>query len=253
MASTDAKPIPKKNAAYRVTFPILDANGDLVAGATGLDSEVSLDGGGMADCTNEAVQIATSSGMYYLDLTAGEMNADTVAVIVKSTEGKTVPIIMYPVEADDIPVAVTHWVATAVATPTVAGVPEVDLTHLGGVEQSAADLKDFADAGYDPVAHMITGISGTKNTLDDLNDVSASGVNAEVADVINTDAQAEPAAVPAANAALSDKVDWLFALARNKVLQTAGLQTLRNDADGADIATATVSDDGTTTTRAEWV
>lgn len=102
MASTDATAIPVKNQAYRVTFPILDADGDLVVGATGLDSEVSKDAGTFADCTNEATQIATSSGMYYLDLTATEMNADTVAVIVKSTEGKTVPIVLYPNEGADL-------------------------------------------------------------------------------------------------------------------------------------------------------
>ena len=95
MASTDATAIPVKNQAYRVTFPILDADGDLVTGATGLDSEVSLDGAAFADVTAEATEIATASGMYYLDLTAAEMNADTVAVIVKtsSSGAKTVPII----------------------------------------------------------------------------------------------------------------------------------------------------------------
>ena len=41
MASTDARAFPTKNTAYRVTFPILDAYGDLVTGATGLDSEIS--------------------------------------------------------------------------------------------------------------------------------------------------------------------------------------------------------------------
>ena len=40
MASTDARPIPIKNTAFRAVFPILDADGDLVTGATGLDSEV---------------------------------------------------------------------------------------------------------------------------------------------------------------------------------------------------------------------
>lgn len=97
MASTDAKHIPVKNAAYRVTFPIFDADGDLVTGATGLDSEVSIDGGTFADCTNEATEIATSSGMYYLDLTAAEMNGDTIAVIVKtsSSGAKTTPIVLY--------------------------------------------------------------------------------------------------------------------------------------------------------------
>lgn len=97
MASTDAKHIPVKNSAYRLTFPIFDADGDLVAGATGLDSEVSIDGGTFADCTNEATEIATSSGMYYLDLTAAEMNGDTIALIIKtsSSGAKTTPIVLY--------------------------------------------------------------------------------------------------------------------------------------------------------------
>src|SRR3972149_45770 len=110
MASTDATAIPVKNQAYRVTFPILDADGDLVSGATVLDSEVSLDGGTFADCINEATEIATSSGMYFLDLTSAEMNADTVAVVVKTTTSgaKTTPIVLYPATAtgEEIPVDV---------------------------------------------------------------------------------------------------------------------------------------------------
>lgn len=103
MASTDARPLPLKNTAFRITFPIYDADGDLVTGAAGLDSEGSKDGGTFADCTNEATEIATASGMYYLDLTATEMNADTVAVIVKtSTSGaKTSVFVLYPYEAGD--------------------------------------------------------------------------------------------------------------------------------------------------------
>lgn len=134
MASGDAKAFPIKGAAYRITFPILDADGDLVPGATGLDSMVSKDGGTFAACTSEATQIATSSGMYYLDLTSTEMNADTVAIIVKaSTSGaKTTPIVLYPVENTDIP---------------------VNVKAIGDTVQSATDLKDFADTGYDPSGH----------------------------------------------------------------------------------------------------
>jgi len=108
MAAGDATWNPLKGVAYRVTFPILDADGDLVTGATGLDSEVSKDGGTFADCTNEATEIATSSGVYYLDLTATEMNADTVAIIVKtsSSGAKTTVLVMYPLEAADMPVNV---------------------------------------------------------------------------------------------------------------------------------------------------
>lgn len=142
MASTDARPQPLKNTAYRVTFTILDADGDPVSGAAGLDSEVSKDGGTFADCTNEATEIATSSGVYYLDLTSTEMNADTVAVIVKtSTSGaKTTVIVLYPAESTDIPVNVTGWNGTAVATPDTAGYPKVTLksgTGTGEVNLSS--------------------------------------------------------------------------------------------------------------------
>lgn len=69
---------------------------------------------------------------------------------------------------------------------------------------------------------------------------------------LDVDTFAEPAAVPAATSTLAAKIGWLFTLARNKLTQTATTQTLRNDADGADIATAGVSDNGTTFTRNEW-
>lgn len=140
MASTDARPIPQKNVAYRVTFPIFDADGDLVTGATGLDSEVSKDGGTFADCTNEATEIATNSGMYYLDLTSTEMNADTVAVIVKtsSSGAKTTPIVMYPEETGDLRVNVTAYGGTA--GTFASGRPEVNTTHIAGTSQTAGDI-----------------------------------------------------------------------------------------------------------------
>ena len=148
MASTDARPVPIKNTAFRAVFPILDADGDLVTGAAGLDSETSLDQGAFADCTNEATEIATASGMYYLDLTAGEMNGDCVAVIVKTSTGgaKTTVLVFYPEETGDINVDVTAWLGTAAATPTVAGVPEVDLTHVAGATTNVAALATNVDA-----------------------------------------------------------------------------------------------------------
>lgn len=94
----NALPYPIYGCPYTVAFPILDADGDLVTGAAGLDSEVSKNGDGFADCTNEATEIATSSGIYYLTLTGTEMTADVVSIIVKtSTSGaKTTTIVLYP-------------------------------------------------------------------------------------------------------------------------------------------------------------
>ncbi len=97
-AAGDAHEYPVYGAHFRLTFPIIDNDGDLVVGATGLDSERSIDGGTFADCTNEATQLATSSGMYYLDLTGAELTSKCTAVIVKttSTDGKTTALVLYP-------------------------------------------------------------------------------------------------------------------------------------------------------------
>lgn len=110
MASTDASPQPKKNTAFRVYFPIYDNTGALVSGAAGLDSEVSKDGGNYADCTNEATEIQ-STGTYWLDLTSGEMNADAVVLIVKTStsDAKTSVLVFYPQEAGDVKVDVETW------------------------------------------------------------------------------------------------------------------------------------------------
>lgn len=156
MSSSDAKVFPVKGIPYRVTFCIFDNDGDLVTGATGLDSEISKDGGTFVDCTNEATEIATSSGFYFLDLTTTEMTADTVAVMVKttSTNAKTTPIVMYPLEVGDIDVDVTAWNGNAVAVPTVAGVPKVDTTTWNGTAVATPDT-----AGY--VKATIKGGTGT--------------------------------------------------------------------------------------------
>jgi hypothetical protein len=122
MAATDARTIPLKGLAFRVTFPIRDNDGDLVTGATGLDSERSLDAGTFSDCTNEATEIATSSGMYYLDLTAAEMAADTVTVIVKttSTDAKTTVLVLYPETPEFVEGTATDSPTTTSVNVTVA-------------------------------------------------------------------------------------------------------------------------------------
>ena len=219
MASTDARAIPYKSAAWRVTFPILDADGDPVTGATGLDSEISKDGGSFADCTNEATEIG-SSGIYYLDLTSTEMGADTVAIRVQtsSSGAKTSVIVAYPQEADDMRVSVTHWNNTAVASPATAGYPAVTLKSGTG--------------------------TGELSLSSGLVSVSATGLDAVV--------MVEPTAPPAVTGTLRAALAWLLALSRNKITQTGTTSVLRNDADGANIASSTVSDDGTTFTRGEW-
>ena len=165
MASGDARPVPQKAVAYRVTFPVFDADGDLVSGITP-DTELSKDGAAFSDSTNEATEIASSSGIYYLDLTSSETDCDTLAIIVKSaTVGmKTTPIVLYPEEAGDI---------------------RVDVTQLGGATQSATDLKDFADAGYDPSTNKVQGVvlCDTTTTNTDMRGTDSAATAAALATV----------------------------------------------------------------------
>ena len=86
----------KKNAVVRIVFPIYDNDGDLVTAAAALDSEYSLDGAGFSDCSNEATEIG-ATGMYYLDLDAGETNGDVVTIQVKTstTDAKTTVLVFY--------------------------------------------------------------------------------------------------------------------------------------------------------------
>ena len=181
MASTDARPIPIKNTAFRAVFPILDADGDLVTGATGLDSEVSKDQGTFADCTNEATEIATSSGMYYLDLTSTEMNADCVAVIVKtsSSGAKTTVLVFYPVEAGDIDVDVTAWNGTAVSSPATAGIPEVNVKNINNVSASSVTTVNANQGTTQPVNFTGTGASALAKS--DMVDVAGAAVSTSTA------------------------------------------------------------------------
>ena len=88
--------------------------------------------------------------------------------------------------------------------------------------------------------------------ISNLNNISAAQVNAEMVDVLATDTYAETT-VPAATASLAAKIQWLATIARNKITQTATTQLVRNDADSATLGTSTVSDDGTTFTRGEFL
>lgn len=235
MASTDATPFPIKNQAYRVTFPILDADGDLVTAAGSLDSEVSKDGGTFADCTNEATEIATSSGMYYLDLTSTEMNADTVAIIVKSTGGKTTPIVLYPVQlaVPMLGVNVEQWNNTAVPAEDTVGYPKVT-------------IKDGTGAGEIDTA------SGAIVQVNQLGTQAKADVNAEVLDVLNVDTFAEIGQeTPAATQTLRKMIAYLYKAWRNKKTQTSSQYSLLNDDAATVDQKATVSDDGTTTTIGE--
>jgi hypothetical protein len=153
----------------------MDNDGDLVTGAAGLDSEVSKDGAAFADCTSEATEIGTS-GMYYLDLTASEMNADTVAIIVKTstTDAKTTPIVMYPEEVGDFRIDDT-LLATAAAVTTIDDFLDTEIAAI----KAKTDLIPADPADASDIAASFTTLTGKVDTIDDFLDTEVAAIKAK--------------------------------------------------------------------------
>ena len=126
--------------------------------------------------------------------------------------------------------------------------------HVSGALYYKQDFMVVSSAAWDALTGTAAGV-GFKTSLakgtdiTGFNDLSSATVKTQVTDALATDTYAESSAAPAATTTLKDMLVWLKTLARNKITQTATTQTLRNDADAANIATFTVSDDGTTFTR----
>jgi len=114
----------KRAAAFTVTFPIYDNDGDLVTAAAALDSEVDIDAAGFNDATNEATEVGTS-GVYKLLLTAAEMTGDIISTITKTTttNAKTGVNVMYTATRQLLDLAF----------PTVSG-RSIDVDAAFGVE-----------------------------------------------------------------------------------------------------------------------
>lgn len=138
------RPIPHRNEAFTVYFTIRDSQGNLVAGATGLDSERSLDGGSFLDCTNEAQNIG--QGFYWLDLTAAEMNTSITMVIVKSTEGEPTAIFLYTEQAGDIRVTLSAVTHTGAVIPTVTAATLAAAVHTGATVPTVTDVTNAVTA-----------------------------------------------------------------------------------------------------------
>lgn len=131
---------------------------------------------------------------------------------------------------------------------------EVDVVQLGGVVQSATDLKDFADEGYDPATDKMEGVKLADTTTTNTDMLTAAAVNGEVVDVLRTDVNTLPGQVAPTNTpTFEEAIMFLYKAWRNKKEQTGTEFSLYNDAGAVVDQKATVSDDGTTTTVEEIV
>lgn len=242
------------------------------------DIRLSKNGGAFAQSNNAAGATHDASGYYGIPLDTTDTNTlGTLRVFVAETGALhvwqdfmvvTANIWDSLFGADKLQVDVAEWLGTAAATPTVAGVPEVDVTHLNGVAQSLQDLKDFADDGYDPTTNKVQGVvltdtvttytGNTPQTGDAFARLGApvgASISADVAAVkgdtvdIEADTQDIQARLPAAlTGAGNIKADALVVSDKTGYALTAGERTSVADA-LLDRDMATGTDSGSTTVR----
>ncbi len=161
MAASDARPVPRKNTAFRLYFAIRKSDGTLITTWAGADSEVSLDGGSFSDCTNEATEIGTS-GCGYIDFTAGEMNADAVVYKLTVTNTDALPLVftLFPEELGDY---------------------RSDVGMISGDSGAADNAESFFDgtgyAGTGNVIPTVTTVNGLANNVITAASIAASALD----------------------------------------------------------------------------
>jgi len=114
------------------------------------DIRLSKNGGDFAQTNNSAGATHDENGWYDVPLDATDTNTPG-RLIVAVHESGALPVWR---EFEVVPANVYD---SLFSTDKL----QVDVTQIGGDAQSATDLKDFADTGYDPSTHEIAGITAT--------------------------------------------------------------------------------------------
>jgi len=201
--------------------------------------------------------------------------ANTAATLVAETDDNNAPtLVLDSVAGNDATNTLTHIALDGAGyysfTLTAANVNRLGRAKLAFVGTAhgtvfhdflivPANVYDAQVLGTDVLQVDVTQLLGTAWLTPGTAgtpDVNAKLISADAAtaDNLQTAFQttlAEAAAVPAANASLWAKINFLFLKARNKSTQTATTLLVKADDGTTTVATSTVSDDGTTYTRGE--
>lgn len=155
--------------------------GELHTGETLEDSEILLSKNGAAlavkevdaNCTEDGTlsgyyrcilgetDLATAGWLQVVPNNAGSLQVPTHCLVMPTQEYDS----LYG--TDYLQVDVIEWESETVPEATGTGIPQVDVQYIETDAQSSVDLKDFADAGYNPATDKVTGVllTDTATTL----------------------------------------------------------------------------------------
>jgi hypothetical protein len=180
--------IARQSTARTVTVgPVLDADGVAVTDAVVADFEGSVNGGDPAALNGSATLTHRGVGFYSLALTATDLaTVGSFEVCINDTTNacpmKEITVVEEAVYdalfgasavgyVANAPVNVAQWLGTNAATPTTAGVPEVDVTHWLGTAAATPDTAGIPHVNLVEVLGVEPSVAGTV----DANVVSVSG------------------------------------------------------------------------------
>lgn len=131
----------KQSTAFEMPVFMADSS-DHVTGKTGLTLTITASKAGAAFASISPTVTETSGGWYTLTLTTTHTNTLGAFSLHITSTGADPTDLSAQVIAFDLGVAiqsvdVAKWLGTTAATPTNAGVPEVDITHVSGISTFA--------------------------------------------------------------------------------------------------------------------
>lgn len=135
----------KNTAAQKVIIYVYDKTTFLpiTGGAAALTATISKDAGAPV-ATNDTNPTEIGGGLYNFDLTQAETNADTVAIIVSSTNGNAI-----------IPPSIIS---------TGSAMPDVNVAQISGDSTAADNLElDYDGTGYSKINSSMSGVTNVTN------------------------------------------------------------------------------------------
>lgn len=127
----------------------------------------------IASNTWAAFSTPAVDGYYHLTLTATDTNTEGQLSVIIQNDSVHLPVVNH---FQVVNANVYDSLFAAATTDYL----QVDLLQVGGDSQSGTDLKDFADAGYDPATNKVEGVKLVDTTTTNTDMLTAAAVNAEV-------------------------------------------------------------------------
>ena len=252
----------KKNTAGQkwVVFAFDETDNTPKAGdAAQITAKVSKDGGA-AGATTDANPTELESGYYAFDIDADETNGDYLAIIPVSSTGNIQVVgvpggvwTTFPVESvDSGATQIARVGADSDTLETLSDEIAAVKAETASIqtETTALDTLTKAAGDGDLAAILVdTGEIGTAGAgLTDIT-INAASVTAVWAKAMSDLAQG----APSATASVLTAVNYIYEFMRNKTTTTATLITVMKDDGSTGLVKSTISDDGTTFTKGEFI